>query len=95
MKAQDMVDNDYCAHLSPTYGYPAEMTRRYAPDVAFVAENLSAGQKDSKEVFTAWLASNGGHKEVMLNKTPNRIGVGVAQDENGRLFWILITGKEN
>ena len=93
MKAQDMADNDYCAHESPTYGSPSKMVKTYAKGVAYGGENIAAGQKTANEVFKAWKNSPA-HKATMFKKTVNCIGVGVAVDSKGNYVWSLIVGKK-
>jgi len=50
-------------------------------------ENLAAGQRTPAEAVRSWMDSTTGHRENMLAVEFGRIGVGVAIDENGRLYW--------
>ena len=49
-------------------------------------ENLAAGQRTPEEVVTAWMNSPG-HRENILTGGFGHLGVGVAIDVNGRIYW--------
>jgi len=49
-------------------------------------ENLAMGQETPAEVVKAWMDSPG-HKENMLYSDFGRIGIGVAMDNSGKLYW--------
>ena len=49
-------------------------------------ENIAMGQLTPEEVVKAWMNSPG-HKGNILSKDFGKIGVGVAMDANGRLYW--------
>lgn len=91
MKATDMADNEYCTHKSPVYGSPGDMVSKYTENIAFIGENIAAGQQTTQDVFTAWLNSPA-HKAVMLSKSADCIGVGVDIDSKNNLTWSLIVG---
>ena len=93
MKAQDMADKDYFSHYSPTYGYPGDMVRKYIDNITFAGENITSGAQTANAAFTA-LMKSGEHKAVMLEKTSNIIGVGIAMDAAGNFRWSIITAKK-
>lgn len=92
MKAQDMADNGYCAHESPTYGKPGDMVKKYVPNVKYCGENIAAGQPTPGDVFMSWKDSPA-HKAIMLKKTANCVGIGVSLNSKGNLIWSLILAK--
>lgn len=49
-------------------------------------ENIAWGQKTPDEVMNAWMNSSG-HRSNILNSKYTKIGVGVYEAENGRLYW--------
>lgn len=53
---------------------------------AAVAENIAMGQKSSREVVAAWMASSG-HRANILNRRYARIGVAAYRTESGRIYW--------
>ena len=49
-------------------------------------ENIAMGQTTAKEVMNDWMNS-AGHRENILNENFTKIGVGVYQGDDGRLYW--------
>ena len=93
MKTQDMADNGYCDHKSPTYGNPGDMVKKYVPNVKYCGENIAAGQPTSNDVFISWKNSSA-HNAIMLKKTANCVGIGVSLDSKGNLIWSLMLAKK-
>lgn len=85
-KSQDFINNNYFAHNSPTYGTPFDMLKSFGITFTAAAENIASGQRTAAEVMNTWMNSSG-HKANILNSTYNQIGVGVARDNKGNLFW--------
>jgi len=50
-------------------------------------ENIAMGQRTPAEVVRAWMNSTTGHREAILDGDYGHLGVGVAMDANGRLYW--------
>lgn len=86
LKSEDFVKNNYFSHSSPTYGTPFDMMRDNGISFTAAGENIASGQKNAEEVMKHWMASSG-HRENILNPTYNQIGVGVAKDNQGKLYW--------
>ena len=80
-KSQDMLDNQYFAHDSPTYGSPFDMMRAYGVDYRTAGENIAKGQRSAEEVVNAWMNSPG-HRENILNSSFTHIGVGFIEQQN-------------
>ncbi|HEX3026333.1 MAG TPA: CAP domain-containing protein, partial [Clostridia bacterium] len=49
-------------------------------------ENIAMGQPTPQAVMTAWMNSPG-HRSNILSATYNQIGVGVAKNSRGQLYW--------
>lgn len=49
-------------------------------------ENIAWGQKSPDEVMNAWMNSDG-HRSNILNSKYTKIGVGVYEAPNGRIYW--------
>ena len=49
-------------------------------------ENIAMGQRTPTEVVSGWMDSPG-HRENILNEEFGHLGVGVALDSSGRLYW--------
>ena len=85
-KSQDMIDKNYFAHNSPTYGSPFNMMESFGLKFSSAAENIAYGQKTAAEVMNSWMNSPG-HRANILSKTVTQIGVGCAKKSNGTLYW--------
>lgn len=83
MKSQDMHDNKYFSHTSPTYGSPYDMMTKYGIKYTFAGENLARGQKTPEAVVEAWMNS-AGHRKNILSAKYTQIGVGYVADGN---YW--------
>ena len=78
-KSQDMVDNRYFSHTSPTYGSPFQMIRNFGISYRTAGENIAYGYSTPQSVVNAWMNSSG-HRANILNSSYTQIGVGyVAQ----------------
>jgi uncharacterized protein YkwD len=56
---------------------------------ALAGENIAAGQRNPAEVVRAWMNSHD-HRLNILDEDFTHLGVGVAMDEDGRLYWVQI-----
>ena len=92
IKAQDMVDNDYFAHESPTYGSPFEMMKSNQITYRTAEENI-AGNSDNKKAVEAWMNSES-HKNNILNNSYNYTGIAVVSSSKyGKIFVQMFIGK--
>lgn len=85
-KSEDMRDKNYFSHTSPTYGSPFDMMKNFGIKYMAAGENIAMGQQTPTAVMTAWMNS-AGHKANILNANFTEIGVGVAKDKNGTIYW--------
>jgi uncharacterized YkwD family protein/spore coat assembly protein SafA len=85
-KSQDMVNKNYFAHISPTYGSPFKMMESFGIRFSAAGENIAMGQQSPQAVMTAWMNSPG-HRSNILSAAYTQIGVGVAKDSRGVLYW--------
>ena len=89
-KSQDMRDNKYFAHNSPTYGTPFQMMKSFGISYRSAGENIARGQKTPQDVVSAWMNSSG-HRANILNSSFTHIGVGYVADGN---YWTqMFIGK--
>ena len=92
IKAQDMVDNNYFSHTSPTYGSPFYMLKSFKISYNTVGENI-AGNSSNSSAVTAWMNSSG-HKANILNSNFNYTGIGVVSSPKyGKMYVQLFIGK--
>jgi len=85
-KSQDFINRNYFSHDSPTYGSPFDMLRSFGILFSAAAENIARGQSSPATVMNSWMGS-AGHRANILSSLYNKIGVGVARDSRGTLFW--------
>ncbi|MCD7035949.1 CAP domain-containing protein [Metabacillus sp. GX 13764] len=82
-KSDDMEQNNYFSHTSPTYGSPFEMMKRFGENYQTAGENIAQGQQTPEEVVDAWMKSEG-HRENIMNSEFTNIGIGYTKDGN---YW--------
>lgn len=86
IKSQDMIDKNYFDHNSPTYGSPSNMIKQFGINYSAVGENIAYGQRTPEDVMNSWMNSEG-HKRNILNPNFEEIGVGIAKNSNGTIYW--------
>lgn len=92
IKAQDMVNNNYFSHNSPTYGSPFDMLNSFKISYKTAGENI-AGNSSNSGAVTAWMNSSG-HKANILNSSFNYTGIGVVSGSKyGKIFVQMFIGK--
>ncbi len=82
-KSQDMKDNNYFSHTSPTYGSPFKMIKDFGISYKSAGENIAKGYKTPQAVVNSWMNSSG-HRANILNSSYNTIGVGYVASGN---YW--------
>lgn len=92
IKAQDMVDNNYFSHTSPTYGSPFDMLKSFKISYKTAGENI-AGNSSNSAAVNAWMNSSG-HKANILNSGFNYTGIGVVSSPKyGKMYVQIFIGK--
>ena len=89
-KSQDMAQNNYFSHTSPTYGSPFDMMRDFGVSYKSAGENIAQGQRTPQEVVNAWMNSEG-HRKNILSNNFTHIGVGYVTD--GHHWTQMFIGK--
>lgn len=77
-KAQDMIDNNYFAHVSPQGKSPWYWITQDGYDYHYAGENLAVNFTNAEQEQQAWMDSPL-HKKNILNADYQEIGVGVKQ----------------
>ncbi|MBC8530842.1 CAP domain-containing protein [Gehongia tenuis] len=80
LKAQDMADNNYFAHESPTYGKVAEMLKTFGYSYRAAGENIA--KYGSIEKAHLGLMNSEGHRKNLLSSGFTQIGIGVVKKDN-------------
>lgn len=92
IKAQDMVNNNYFSHTSPTYGSPFDMMKSFGIKYNTAGENI-AGNSNNQAAVTAWMNSEG-HRKNILTSSFNYTGVGVVNGSKyGKIYVQMFIGK--
>lgn len=83
IKSQDMHDNNYFSHTSPTYGSPFDMLKTFGISYRAAGENIAMGYQTPQAVVDGWMNSPG-HRANILNSSYTQIGVGYVADGS---YW--------
>lgn len=86
-KAEDMAENGYFSHQSPTYGSAFDMMNEAGISYRSAGENIARGQRTPEAVMDSWMNSSG-HRANILSSSYSSVGVGYAEDENGTAYWV-------
>ena len=85
-KSQDMLDNRYFSHTSPTYGSPFQMIKAFGLSYRTAGENIAKGYASPQAVVNGWMNSSG-HRANILNVSYTQIGIGYVAQGN---YWTLM-----
>lgn len=84
-KSQDMADNNYFSHTSPTYGSPFDMMKQFGINYTTAGENIAQGYSSAEAVMKGWMNSQG-HKDNILSSKFGTLGVGYV-NKGGTTYW--------
>jgi len=90
-KAQDILDNEYFEHISPSGVGVGDLGLEVKYDYILIGENLAMGNfKDSRELVDAWMESPG-HRANILNSNYTETGVAVKKGFfDGKEVWVAV-----
>lgn len=84
IKSQDMKENRYFAHTSPTYGNAASMLSSFGYAYQGVGENIA--HHATVEKAQAAFMSSSGHRQNILGSQWKKVGIGICIDANGFIY---------
>lgn len=84
LKSEDMRNNNYFAHQSPTYGSASEMLKTFGYSFTSVGENI-AHHATVDKAQAAFMSSDG-HRRNILSSSWTKVGIGVCFDANGFVY---------
>lgn len=91
LKAEDLVQNNYFSHISPTYGTPFEMLKSNNIKYKTASENI-AGNSSLSDAVNSWLSSES-HKNNILSNDYNYTGIAVVDSiAYGKIIVELFVG---
>ena len=88
VKSQDMHDQGYFSHTSPTYGSPFDMMRTFGVSYRSAGENIAMGYSTPEAVVAAWMNS-AGHRANILSANYTTLGVGYVEDGGYWTQWFI------
>ena len=91
IKSQDMRDNRYFSHTSPTYGDIRQMLSHFGYDYSAAGENIA--HHASIEKAQAAFLSSPGHRKNIMSSGYTKVGLGVAIDEKGFVYLTQIFAR--
>lgn len=91
IKAEDIVNNSYFSHTSPTYGTPFDLMKSEGIEYVYAGENL-AGNETGKKAVKAWMNSPA-HKDNILDENYQYTGICIVDSEiYGKVYVQLFMG---
>jgi len=75
------------AHTRPDGRTPWTAYTELGGSYSALGENLASGYRSAAGVVQGWMDSPG-HRTNILSPDYTHLGVAVAEDENGRLYWV-------
>ncbi len=80
LKAQDMIENNYFSHVSPSGVTPWHWIKEVGYDYEAAGENLGIGFLDSEEIYQAWYDSVL-HQKNLLNAKYDEMGIAILRGD--------------
>jgi uncharacterized protein YkwD len=71
---------------------PSDRVKDVGYEGGFVGENVAMGQHSPAEAMNSWMHSEG-HRANILNKDYKEIGIGLATDSRGRIYWTQVFAR--
>jgi len=91
LKSEDMRDNQYFAHTSPTYGDVRQMLTQFGYSYTAASENI-AHHATIEKAQAAFLSSPG-HRRNIMSARHTKVGIGVAIDKKGYVYLTQIFAR--
>ncbi len=92
IKSQDMIDNNYFSHNSPTYGSPFDMMKDFGIQYVRAGENI-AGNQNAQKAHDA-LMNSPGHRKNILSADFTHIGLGIKKGGSyGNMYTQMFISK--
>ena len=87
----DMARRNYFSHTTPEGVDPWERARA-AGYTTPTGENIAMGQRTAEQVMDSWMNSSG-HRANILNCDSHAIGMGLARNAEGAIYWTQMFGS--
>ena len=91
IKSEDMRDNQYFAHTSPTYGDVRQMLNQFGYAYHAAGENIA--HHATVEKAQAAFLSSPGHRKNIMSSAYTKVGIGIAVDDKGFVYLTQIFAR--
>ena len=89
IKAIDMAKEEKLSHDSKKFGMTFNLIKKENIKYKSAAENIARWHDTPEFVMERWMKSKG-HRDNILSKNYNEIGIGKAVDKDGKNYWVQI-----
>lgn len=93
IKAKDMAKEEKLSHDSKKFGLTFNLIKEKGIRYSSAAENIARWHDTPEFVANRWLDSKG-HRKNILNPSYTHTGIGLAQDKNGKNYWVQLFIQE-
>ena|SRR3989338_1368244 len=93
-KAEDMLNNNYFAHVSPEGVKPWYWFKAMGYNYTYAGENLALGYDDADELVDSWMSSPS-HKSNILSPFYSDLGLAVVNDQGNTVIVQMFGSKTN
>lgn len=90
--ACDNAAHNRMSHTGSDGSQFGERIRRAGYSYRRANENVALGFSDAAAVVSAWMRSPG-HRQNVLDRGTQEIGLAVARGRDGRLHWVMVSGR--
>ena len=90
--ACDNARHNRMSHTGSDGSLFGERIRRAGYSYRRANENVALGFRDTASVVTSWMRSRG-HRQNVLDRGTEDLGLGIAQGADGRLHWVMVSGR--
>jgi len=87
IRAEEIVAS--FSHTRPDGRSPFSAYTDLGGSYSFLGENIAFGYRSASGVVQGWMDSQG-HKENILNTNYTHLGIGVAVNSEGRIYWVQL-----
>ena len=89
LRAADMAENDYFAHVSPTDETAFSLLQGYGILYFNASENIGKGEVSNERMVQTWMDS-AEHRKSILSEAYHQLGVGIVKANDGTIYWVQI-----
>ncbi|MEY8843140.1 CAP domain-containing protein [Cribrihabitans sp. XS_ASV171] len=87
-----MAETGNFSHSGKNGSTIADRARAAGYNYRFIAENIAFGQEAADQVVSGWMESEG-HRQNLLSARATEIGIGIAANDAGRIYWVMSLGQ--